>query len=544
VPQGYEGLQEWCLSRKGYERAGKEPALSVTVESRDHVTDDDLVLEMRDIRKEFPGVVANDEVSFDVRRGEVHALLGENGAGKSTLMNILYGLYKPDWGEIRLNGEPVSFSSAREAIQAGIGMVHQHFMLIPVMTVAENIVLGIEPHVGLLLDENGAEQRVRELSEQFGLAVDPEALVSDITVGQEQRVEILKALYREADLLILDEPTAVLTPQEASELFEIIRSLQAEGKSIIFISHKLNEVLEIADRITVLRRGKTIETVPRAGATEESLARAMVGRDVLLRVDKPPAEVGDVLLEVRDLHVRDDRGIEKVRGASFDVRAGEIVGLAGVDGNGQTELIDALTGMQKIESGTVTIAGHELSHASAKAALDSGLGHIPEDRQRRGLVLEFSIAENIALHDYAKPPDARYGWLFPRRMVERARKLIREFDVRGGGPFTRAGGLSGGNQQKLVAAREIARDPKVLVAAQPTRGLDVGAIEYLHRRLVAERDEGRAILLISLELEEIISLSDRILVIYEGEIVGEHTGDVSEEEIGLEMLGGREKAAA
>ncbi|MFL5942644.1 MAG: ABC transporter ATP-binding protein [Gaiellaceae bacterium] len=499
---------------------------------------------MQGIRKEFPGVVANDDVSFDVRRGEVHALLGENGAGKSTLMNILYGLYRPDGGEIRLNGKPVSFSSAREAIQAGIGMVHQHFMLIPVMTVAENIVLGIEPRSALLLDESGAEQRVRELSEQFGLAVEPGALISDITVGQEQRVEILKALYRGADLLILDEPTAVLTPQEAGELFEIIRSLQADGKSIIFITHKLNEVLEIADRITVLRRGKTIETVPRAGATEESLARAMVGRDVLLRVDKKPAEPGDVLLEVRDLHVLDDRAIEKVRGVSFDVRDGEIVGIAGVDGNGQSELIDAITGLQKIESGTVTIAGRKLSHPTARAALDAGIGHIPEDRQRRGLVLEFTIAENIALHDYAKPPDARFGWLFPGRMIDRARTLIREFDVRGGGPLTRAGGLSGGNQQKVVAAREIGRDPKVLIAAQPTRGLDVGAIEYLHRRLVAERDKGRAILLVSLELEEILSLSDRILVIYEGEIVGEHTGEVSEDEIGLEMLGGGEAAAA
>jgi ABC-type uncharacterized transport system ATPase subunit len=505
---------------------------------------DELVLEMRGIRKEFPGVVANDAVSFEVSRGEVHALLGENGAGKSTLMNILYGLYRPDAGEIRLNGKPVSFSSARDAIQAGIGMVHQHFMLIPVMTVAENIVLGIEPRHGVLLDENGAEQRVRDLSEQFGLAVDPSALVSDITVGQEQRVEILKALYRGADLLILDEPTAVLTPQEAGELFEIIRSLQADGKSIIFISHKLNEVLEIADRITVLRRGKTIETVPRAGATEQSLARAMVGRDVLLRVEKVPAEPGDVLLSVRDLHVRDDRWIEKVRGVSLDVRAGEIVGIAGVDGNGQTELIDALTGLQRIESGTVTIAGTELSHARARVALDAGIGHIPEDRQRRGLVLEFSIAENLALHDYAKPPDARWGWTFPNRIVRRARALIREFDIRGGGPFTRAGGLSGGNQQKLVVAREIARDPKVLIAAQPTRGLDVGAIEYLHRRLIAERDEGRAILLVSLELDEILSLADRILVLYEGEIVGEHTGEVSEEEIGLEMLGGGEEQAA
>jgi len=336
----------------------------------------------------------------------------------------------------------------------------------------------------------------------------------------------------------------VLTPQEASDLFEILRTLRREGISIIFISHKLNEVLDIADRITVLRRGKTIETVPRKGATEASLARAMVGRDVLLRVKKEPAQPGDVLLTVQNLHVRDDREIEKVRGVSFDVRAGEIVGIAGVDGNGQTELIDALTGLQRIESGKVSIAGRELSHPNARTALDSGIGHIPEDRQRRGLVLEFSIAENIALHDYANPPVARFGWLFPRRMVERARSLIREFDVRGGGPFTRAGSLSGGNQQKLVAAREIDRDPKVLIAAQPTRGLDVGAIEYLHRRLITERDEGRAILLVSLELDEILSLSDRMLVMYEGEIVGEHTGEVSEEAIGLEMLGGRERPAA
>ena len=505
---------------------------------------DDLVLEMRGVRKEFPGTVANDDVDLDVRRGEVHALLGENGAGKSTLMNILYGLYRPDAGELLLNGKRVEFSSARDAIGAGIGMVHQHFMLIPVMTVAENIVLGVEPRHNLLLDERTAERRVRELSERFSLAVDPTALVSDITVGQEQRVEILKALYRGADVLILDEPTAVLTPQEAHELFEIIRSLQADGKSIIFISHKLNEVLEIADRITVLRRGKKIETVPREGATEASLARAMVGRDVLLRVEKAPPQTGDVLLSIEDLHVRDDRGIEKVRGISFDVRAGEIVGLAGVDGNGQTELIDAITGLMKTESGAIKVAGRELHDASAREMLDAGVGHIPEDRQRRGLVLEFSIAENIALHDYAKPPSARWGWLFPKRLLARAGSLIREFDVRGGGPLAPAGALSGGNQQKVVAAREISRDPKVLIAAQPTRGLDVGAIEYLHRRLVTERDEGRAVLLVSLELEEIFSLSDRILVIYEGQIVGEHTGDVSEQQIGLEILGGRERPAA
>jgi general nucleoside transport system ATP-binding protein len=502
------------------------------------------ILELRGITKEFPGIVANDHVDFDLAAGEVHALLGENGAGKSTLMNILYGLYKADAGEIRLRGKPVSFASARDAIEVGIGMVHQHFMLIPVMTVAENIVLGNEPkREGVFLDERGAEERVRELSQRFGLIVDPTALVSQITVGQQQRVEILKALYRGAEILILDEPTAVLTPQEAKELFEIIESLRTDGKSIIFISHKLNEVLEIADRITVLRRGKKIETVPRQGATEELLARAMVGREVLLRVDKPPAKPGEVLLEVEDLHVFDERGIEKVCGVSFSVRAGEIVGIAGVDGNGQTELIDAITGLRRSQSGTVKVAGQECLHATPRDMLDRGVGHIPEDRQRRGLVLEFSIAENVALHDYSKPPDAKWGWLFPSKLVESARVLIKQFDVRGGGPLTRAGGLSGGNQQKVVVAREISRDPKVLIAAQPTRGLDVGAIEYLHRRLVEERDEGRAILLISLELDEILSLSDRILVLYEGQIAGEHEGEVSEEEIGLEMLGGRRKAA-
>jgi ABC-type uncharacterized transport system ATPase subunit len=508
------------------------------------VSSEGLVLEMRGITKAFPGIVANDHVSFELARGEVHALLGENGAGKSTLMNILYGLYKPDEGEILLTGKPVVFTSAKDAISAGIGMVHQHFMLIPVMTVAENIVLGHEPtREVVLLDEAGAEARVRELSQRFGLAVDPTALISQITVGQQQRVEILKALYRGAEVLILDEPTAVLTPQEATELFGIIRSLQADGKSIIFISHKLNEVLEIADRITVLRRGKKIETVPREGATQESLAKAMVGREVLLRVDKPPSQPGETLLEVENLLVVDARGIEKVSGVSFSVRAGEIVGIAGVDGNGQTELIDAITGLRRATGGAVRIAASEHVHATPREMLDAGVGHIPEDRQRRGLVLEFSIAENIALHDYAEPPSAKWGWLFPRRLVERARVLIKQFDVRGGGPLTRAGALSGGNQQKVVVAREIARDPKVLIAAQPTRGLDVGAIEYLHRRLVEERDEGRAILLISLELEEILSLSDRILVLYEGRIAGEHEGEVSEEQIGLEMLGGRKRAA-
>jgi len=500
------------------------------------------VLELRGITKRFPGVVANDHVDFDLRAGEVHALLGENGAGKSTLMNILYGLYKPDEGEILVWGKPVVFASAKDAIGAGIGMVHQHFMLIPVMTVAENIVLEVEPRkAGVLLDYDQAVERVREISTRYGLAVNPTAKVENISVGQQQRVEILKALYRGAEILILDEPTAVLTPQEAGELFAIIKSLQEGGTSIIFISHKLNEVLEIADRITVLRRGKMIDTVPREGATEEGLAKMMVGREVLLRVEKPPPQTGGVLLEVRDLSVDDDRGLPAVRDVSLSVRAGEIVGIAGVEGNGQSELIEAITGLRSASSGEVAVAGQVVPHPTARRMLDVGVGHIPEDRQRRGLVLEFSIAENIALHDYNKPPASRFGWLFPRRLIQRARSLIREFDVRGGGPQTAGGALSGGNQQKVVAAREVSRDPKVLVAAQPTRGLDVGAIEYLHRRLVEERDEGRAILLISLELDEILSLSDRILVMYEGRIVGEHSGDVTEEEIGLEMLGGRRK---
>jgi simple sugar transport system ATP-binding protein len=502
---------------------------------------------MRGITKRFPGVVANDHVDFDLRKGEVHALLGENGAGKSTLMNILYGLYKTDEGEILSRGQKVSFHSAKDAIDRGIGMVHQHFMLIPVMTVAENIVLATEPTTaGVLLDYDEAVKRVREISERFGLAVNPTARVENISVGQQQRVEILKALYRGAEILILDEPTAVLTPQEAGELFGIIKSLQAEGTSIIFISHKLNEVLEIADRITVLRRGKKIDTVPREGATEAGLAKMMVGREVLLRVEKKAAEPGDVLLEVSDLHVNDDRGLAAVQDVSFVVRAGEIVGIAGVEGNGQSELIEAITGLRRAEGGQIAVAGQVMAHASARKMLDAGVGHIPEDRQRRGLVLEFTIAENIALHDYCYPPDSRWGWLFPRRLVERARTLIREFDVRGGGPTTRAGALSGGNQQKVVAAREVARDPKVLVAAQPTRGLDVGAIEFLHRRLIEERAEGRAILLVSLELDEVMSLSDRLLVMYEGRVVGEHGTDATEEEIGLEMLGagGKEPAVA
>jgi simple sugar transport system ATP-binding protein len=503
------------------------------------------VLELRGITKQFPGVLANDHIDFDLLRGEVHALLGENGAGKSTLMSILYGLYTADSGEILMNGKPVSISSPKDAINLGIGMVHQHFMLIPVMTVTENIVLANEPvHAGVLLDENAAEKRVEEVARTFSFAVDPHARVEGITVGQQQRVEIMKALYRNADIVILDEPTAVLTPQEAQELFEILRTLIREGISIIFITHKLNEVLDIADRITVLRRGKEVETIPREGASEDGLARAMVGREVLLRVEKTPANPGDVLLQVEDLHVRDDRGLEAVRGVSLDVRAGEIVGIAGVDGNGQSELIDALTGLRSVAGGSITVHGDDLTRATAREVLDAGIGHIPEDRHRRGLVLDFNLAENLVLHDYGKEPFSRLGWINPRRWFRWAAGLLREFDVRGGGPTTRGGSLSGGNQQKVVVAREVSRNPSVLIAAQPTRGLDVGAIEFVHRRLVEQRDAGKAVLLVSLELEEILSLSDRILVLYEGRIVAEFPPDVSEEEVGIAMTGAGQREAA
>ena len=500
-------------------------------------------LELRGITKKFGSVVANDRVDFDVVPGEVHALLGENGAGKSTLMSVLYGLYKPDAGEILIDGKPVEITSPSAAIDLGIGMVHQHFMLVRVMTVAENIVLGQEPSRRGVLDLKAARARVRELSDRYGLVVDPDARIEDITVGAEQRVEILKALYRSARILVLDEPTAVLTAQEVRELTGVLNRLKQDGTAIVFISHKLGEVLEVADRITVLRRGKKVDTVPREGATEPSLARLVVGRDVMLSVEKTPCKPEGPLLDVRDLYVRDDRELEKVSGLSLSVRAGEIVALAGVDGNGQQELVDAITGMRAPGSGAVAIDGHDIAGKGVRAATDAGVAHIAEDRQLRGLVLPFTLAENLALREYRSPELSGRGWLRLGHMKERAEKLLAEFDVRGGGAETYAAALSGGNQQKVAVAREIASNPKVLVAHQPTRGLDVGAIEFVHRRLIAERDKGRAVLLVSLEYEEVKALADRILVIYEGKIVGEFPPDASEEELGIAMTGGKTQPA-
>jgi simple sugar transport system ATP-binding protein len=503
-------------------------------------------LELRGITKRFGPVVANDGIDFDLRPGEVHALLGENGAGKSTLMSILYGLYSPDEGEIRINGEPVEVDSPSRAIDLGIGMVHQHFMLVPVMTVTENIVLGEEPKRGMLLDVREGARRVKELSDRYGLAVDPDAVIEQVSVGMQQRVEILKTLYRDARILILDEPTAVLTAQESNELFEVLRTLKEDGVSIVFISHKLNEVLAISDRVTVLRRGEKIDTVPTEGATEESLARLMVGRDVLLRVEKDAARPGTPVLEVEDLHVRDQRGLEAVKGVSLEVREGEIVAIAGVDGNGQLELVQAIAGVRAPEAGRVAIDGKDVSRLGVREKTEAGVAHIPEDRQLCGLVLDFTLAENLALREYREQPISNHGLLSIGEMKERAGTLLQEYDVRGGEPDTLARSLSGGNQQKVAVAREIASNPRLLIAHQPTRGLDVGAIEFVHGRLLNERANGRGVLLVSLEFEEVRALADRILVIYEGKIVGEFPPDVSEEELGVAMTGGggRGQAAA
>ena len=504
------------------------------------------VLELRGITKKFGPVVANDRVDFDLDAGEVHALLGENGAGKSTLMSVLYGLYSPTSGEILVDGKPVSITSPIDAIDLGIGMVHQHFMFIPVMTIAENIVLGNEPVKGGamgVLDRQTTRKRVRELSDTYGLAVDPDARIEDVTVGMQQRVEILRALYRNARILVLDEPTAVLTAQEITELMEVLRRLKADGTAIVFISHKLNEVLEIADRVTVLRRGKSMGTVPREGATEQSLARMVVGRDVIFRVEKGGAEPGEPVLKVDDLHVFDDRDLEAVRGASLMVRSGEIVALAGVDGNGQTELVQAITGIRAPAEGTIEVDGVDIAGRGVRAASSAGVAHIAEDRHRVGLVLPFTLAENLAMRKYRRRPLSSRGWLNLNAFRSLAERLLGAFDVRGGKPETPAAALSGGNQQKLCIAREIDSNPKLLVAHQPTRGLDVGAIEFVHSQLISQRDAGAAVLLVSLESEEVRSLANRILVIYEGRIVAEFPPDASEEELGIAMTGGTVAAA-
>jgi simple sugar transport system ATP-binding protein len=453
-------------------------------------------------------------------------------------MNVLYGLHQPDEGEMLVDGEKVEIHSPRHAMNLGIGMVHQHFMLVPVMSVAENLVLGAEPSNGLLLDYKAAARRTRELSERFGLAVDPDAKVDSLSVGTQQRVEILRALFGGAKVLVLDEPTAVLTAQETQDLFRILRELKAEGTSIVFISHKLNEVLEISDRVTVLRRGEKIDTVITEGSTERSLARLMVGRDVLLRVEKPEHKVGEPLLKVEGVSALDDRELPAVRDVSFEVRSGEIVAIAGVDANGQSELIEVLTGLRKPTEGIVTVDGKDVTGKSPRNVQDAGVGCIAEDRHRRGLVLDFSLSENVFLREYRRKGNTRFGLLSPRRMAERAGPMLKDFDVRGGDSNTRAASLSGGNQQKVVIARELSADPAVLIAAQPTRGLDVGAIEFVHRRLVEQRDQGRAILLVSLELEEVRSLADRVLVIYEGAIVAELPPSASEEDFGVAMTGG------
>jgi simple sugar transport system ATP-binding protein len=496
-------------------------------------------LELKGITKRFPGVVANDDVTVDVAGGEIHALLGENGAGKTTLMNILYGLYHADEGEILVDGQVVRFDSPGDAIAAGLGMVHQHFMLIPVFTVTENIILGVEPTEALgLLDRREARRRVEDISERYGLAVPPDRVIEELPVGVQQRVEILKALYREAEILILDEPTAVLTPQETEELFAVMRGLREAGKGIIFITHKLKEVLAVADRITVVRRGKVVGSADPKTATDEELAAMMVGRAVQLTVDKTEAEPGTPVLEVADLKVLDDRGHVMVDGVSFQIHAGEIVCVAGVQGNGQTELVEAVTGLRPPAEGTIRLEGKDITKSDANSVLDSGVGHVPEDRQRDGLVADFSIADNMVLDTYDQPPFAR-GFVRNERAVrDAANERARDFDVRTPSVLLPVSTLSGGNQQKVIVAREFSRPISLLVASQPTRGLDVGSIEYIHSRIVAKRDEGTAVLIVSPELDEVLALADRILVMYRGRIVGVvPAAEATREGIGLLMAG-------
>ena len=496
-------------------------------------------LEVKSITKRFPGVLANDHVDFELRKGEIHALLGENGAGKTTLMNIVYGLYRPDEGHILVNGQPVTIRDSNDAIHLGIGMVHQHFMLIPVFTVAENIVLGRETvRRRIVLDRRTASQRIRELSHQYGLEVNPDAIVHDLPVGTQQRVEIVKALYRHADVLILDEPTAVLTPQETADLFRIMRELASRGVSIIFITHKLKEVLEIADRITVLRGGRVVGTVEPEKTDEHKLAAMMVGREVILTVEKGPAHPAELVLHVQDLRVLDDRGVPVVNGASFSVCAGEVLGLAGVQGNGQTELVEALTGLRLATGGAVNLLGQDVANKPPRPIFESGTAHVPEDRHKHGLVLPFPITDNLVLCTYYQSPFARMLQMDYAAIDENARERIRDFDIRTPSEFIPVESLSGGNQQKVIVARELSRPIKLLIANQPTRGLDVGSIEYIHNRIVERRDRGCAVLLVSAELDEILSLSDRIAVIYKGSIVATlPAAEATREKLGLLMAG-------
>ncbi|MCR5411268.1 MAG: ABC transporter ATP-binding protein [Lachnospiraceae bacterium] len=503
---------------------------------------EDFVIEMLHITKVFPGIKANDDITLQLKRGEIHALLGENGAGKSTLMSVLFGLYQAEQGTIKKDGKEVQIKDPNDANRLGIGMVHQHFKLVECFSVLDNIILGVEDTKHGFLQKDEARKKVMALSEKYGLRVEPDALVSDISVGMQQRVEILKMLYRDNEILIFDEPTAVLTPQEIKELMEIMRGFKAEGKSILFITHKLSEIMAVADRCSVLRKGKYIGTVDIADTTREELSRMMVGRDVEFEIDKKSKNVGDVILSVKDMVVASKaHNNNAVKGVSFDVHAGEIVCIAGIEGNGQTELVYGLTGLEPLKSGTIELCGRDITHATIRERSKAGMSHIPEDRHKHGLVLDYTLEQNLVLQRYWEPRFQNHGIIKSAEVRTYAEGLIEKFDVRSGqGPVTTARSMSGGNQQKAIIAREIDKDPQLLIAVQPTRGLDVGAIEYIHNQLIEERDKGRAVLLISLELDEVRSLSDRILVIYEGEIVGDFDS-VAMEELGLYMAGAKRK---
>jgi simple sugar transport system ATP-binding protein len=495
-------------------------------------------IEMRNITKRFPGIVANDRISLKVRKGEIHALLGENGAGKSTLMNILMGLYQPDEGEILLDGRKVDISEPNTAIRLGINMVHQHFMLIDHFTVTENIILGMEDRKGLSIDYRSAKRKIAELSKTYGLYVDPDARIEDISVGMQQRVEILKTLYRGANILVLDEPTAVLTPQEIHELMVILRNLANEGRTIILITHKLKEIMAMADTVTIIRRGRVVDTLPVKEANEQILAEKMVGREVNFVVNKKDVPVGPCVLELRKVTARNDRGVPMLNELDLVIHAGEIVGIAGVDGNGQSELVECITGLRKVDSGQILLNGQDVTNQPVRKRTEAGIGHIPEDRQKRGLVLNFSVSENLVLNRVDRPPFSRFGLLNAKKIQQNAERLIAEYDVRTPDARTLIRGLSGGNQQKVIIAREIDRNPQLLIAEQPTRGLDVGAIEFIHRRLVEQRNQGKAVLLISFELDEVMNLCDRIAVIFQGKIVGVvDPRKVTEREMGLLMSG-------